>query len=217
MSVTLECRRTGQHRELQVQRWHEPATADELRLLEGLTPPVLDVGCGPGRIAAALAARGVPSLGIDVAPEAIRHASALGAAVLHRSVFSALPGEGRWSTVLLLDGNVGIGGDPGRLLNRCADLAGEGGHLVVEVDPPGYQSSVTEVRIVAEGSEPGPWFPWATVSASGLASVTTGVGVDIDEVFELAGRYFARMRVCSSLIRVQRSAAILVGSNGTGQ
>ena len=35
-------------------------------------------------------------------------------------MFEPLPGEGRWGTVLLLDGNVGIGGDPVALLERAA-------------------------------------------------------------------------------------------------
>ena len=35
-----------------------------------------------------------------------------GATVLQRDIFGPLPGEGRWGTALLFDGNVGIGGDP---------------------------------------------------------------------------------------------------------
>ncbi len=195
MSIVLECRRTGGHRELPVQRWHEPATSDELALLERVSPPVLDVGCGPGRIAAALAERGIPSLGIDVAPEAIRHATSLGAAVLHRSVFAPVPGEGRWSTVLLLDGNVGIGGDPAGLLARCAQLAVEGGHLLVEVDPAEVPTSLTEVRILSEGSEPGPWFPWATVSVRDIGALAADAGASLEGVVEHGGRLHAELRV----------------------
>ena len=40
----------------------------------------------------------------------------LGGPALRRSVFDPLPGEGRWGTALLLDGNIGIGGDPRALL-----------------------------------------------------------------------------------------------------
>jgi len=41
---------------------------------------------------------------------------------VRRSVFDALPAEGRWHTALLADGNVGIGGDPIRLLSRLRGL-----------------------------------------------------------------------------------------------
>ena len=37
-------------------RWHGPITAAEQQLLGRLTGPVLDVGCGPGRIVVGLAA-----------------------------------------------------------------------------------------------------------------------------------------------------------------
>lgn len=92
---------------------------DGARALRGT---VLDVGCGPGRLVAELAARGRPALGIDVSEAAVAHTARLGGQALRRSVFEPLPGEGRWDTALLLDGNVGIGGDPAALLHRMAQL-----------------------------------------------------------------------------------------------
>ena len=74
--------------------------------------PVLDVGCGPGRLVLGLAQRGTVALGVDPAPAAVALARSRGAPVLQRSVFDPLPGQGRWRTVLLADGNIGIGGDP---------------------------------------------------------------------------------------------------------
>ena len=109
--ITMERASTGDQQTLAIDAWEGPATAEDLALLEGVRPAVLDIGCGPGRIAAALAQSGLPSLGIDVSPSALTTASSLGAIVLERSVFDPLPGEGRWASVLLLDGNIGIGGD----------------------------------------------------------------------------------------------------------
>ena len=77
--------------------------------------PVLDVGCGPGRMLRAAALQGHLVLGIDVAPAAVRLARGQGLPVLLRSVFDRLPGMGRWGTALLMDGNIGIGGDPSAL------------------------------------------------------------------------------------------------------
>ena len=49
-----------------VGRWIADADAVDLRLLDRCAGPTLDLGCGPGRLAAALAGRGVPALGVDV-------------------------------------------------------------------------------------------------------------------------------------------------------
>src|SRR5262249_61510991 len=76
--------------------------------------PTLDVGSGPGRLTVALAECGIPALGIDVTPYAVHLARAAGALTLLRDVFGRVPGAGRWMTVLLADGNIGIGGEPVR-------------------------------------------------------------------------------------------------------
>ena len=104
----------GEEIELPVGRWHGPPDEVELALLDTLPDPVIDVGCGPGRIVAALGAAGRPALGVDPSPAAVAEAARRRAPVLARSVFGPLPGEGRWGTVLLIDGNIGIGGEIGR-------------------------------------------------------------------------------------------------------
>ena len=88
--------------------------------------PTLDVGCGPGRMSAHLAGRGRCVLGIDVVREAVDQTRARGVSALLRDVFAPLPGEGRWDTALLADGNIGIGGDPVALLRRVAHAARAG-------------------------------------------------------------------------------------------
>src|SRR5246500_3591227 len=108
---------------LQLSRWCGlPDTADE-ELLRHCRGPVLDVGCGPGRLTVALTERGIPALGVDISQAAVAQVRRAGAPALHRSVFDPLPAQGRWATVLLADGNIGIGGVPARLLRRCAELA----------------------------------------------------------------------------------------------
>ena len=83
--------------------------------------PTIDVGCGPGRLTEALGGLGHLVLGIDVTPEAVGHPCTGARTALRRDVFAPLPGEGRWGTALLADGNVGIGGDPVRC---CAGWPG---------------------------------------------------------------------------------------------
>ena len=56
---------------LPLERYLGPADATDEQLLDGLSGPVLDVGCGPGRHLRALAARGVFALGVDLSPVAV--------------------------------------------------------------------------------------------------------------------------------------------------
>lgn len=177
---------------LEVDRWCADASVVDRRLLIDLRGPTLDVGCGPGRLVAVLAQRGITTLGVDVSPYALHAARARGATVLERSVFERLPAEGRWANVLLLDGNVGIGGDPVRLLGRIAELLEPGGLAVVEVDPPGSDLRREAVRVQHLG-QTSAWFPWAWVGADGVAEVATPAGLAVDGTSQLGGRWFARL------------------------
>ena len=67
--------------------------------------------------------------------------------MLRRDVFARVPGEGRWSHVLLADGNIGIGGDPLRLLERAAGLLAAGGTVLVETDPEAARHWRGSVRV----------------------------------------------------------------------
>ncbi|MFJ7968796.1 class I SAM-dependent methyltransferase [Streptomyces sp. NPDC096324] len=133
---------------LEVERWCARADAVDLQVLAYCEGSVLDVGCGPGRLVAELAARGRPSLGIDVSEAAVARTVRLGGRALHRSVFEPLPGEGRWGTALLVDGNIGIGGDPAALLRRTAELLAPGGLLIAETVTGADIDERVDVRIV---------------------------------------------------------------------
>jgi SAM-dependent methyltransferase len=173
----------GEEVELPVDRWHGLPDEVELALLDTLPDPVLDVGCGPGRMVAALGAAGRPALGVDPSPAAVAEAARRRAPVLARSVFGPLPGEGRWGTVLLIDGNVGIGGDPVALLARAAGLVRPGGHVVAEVEPPGATTRTMTARLESSRGV-SPWFAWATVGADqfdrlAVAAGLRAVGLDV--------------------------------------
>jgi SAM-dependent methyltransferase len=178
--------------DLDVARWHDDADADEVELLARVPDPVLDIGCGPGRAVAALAARGRLALGIDREPRAVAAALERGATALERSVFDPLPGEGRWGAALLLDGNIGIGGDPVRLLARVHDLLAPGGCLLAEVLAPHVASEPVTVRVeVGRGQAPGPWFRWARVSARDAARLIHRAGLRCTGAERVAGdRWF---------------------------
>ncbi|MFE7106885.1 class I SAM-dependent methyltransferase [Streptomyces sp. NPDC057575] len=131
---------------LDVERRCANADAADLSALGRCEGPVPDVGCGPGRLVAELAVRGRRALGIDISETAVAHTLRLGGAALQRSVFDPLPGEGRWGTVLLLDGNIAIGGSPPLLLRRTAGLLAPGGLLIAETTPQDIDERV-QVRL----------------------------------------------------------------------
>src|SRR5204862_6941589 len=126
------------------------------------TGPTIGLGCGPGRFVADLVKRGIPALGIDQSATAIDLARRSGAPALRRDVFSPLPGMGRWHTVLLADGNVGLGGDPWRILRRAGELLRRGGQCVAEFDSDAKGIHAGWVRLESSRTI-GRWFRWASV------------------------------------------------------
>lgn len=188
---------SGEALELELGRWHDPATDEEGALLASVDGPVIDLGCGPGRLVVRLASQRVPALGVDSSPSAIALARLRGATVLQRDLFGPLPGEGRWGTVLLFDGNVGIGGDPARLLARCRQLTGGRGQVVAEVQSPGTRSRRLTAWFERDGvrSEP---FAWAVVGVDTIAEVAGSAGLKVAALDATpSGRWFARLRAAS--------------------
>lgn len=175
---------------LPVGRWGGSADPSDLRVLHHCHGPVLDVGCGPGRMSEALAVAGHPALGIDVVPEAVEQTRRRGAPALLRDVFDRVPAEGRWRTVLLADGNIGIGGDPRRLLLRVAALLGPGGRAVVDLAAPGTGVQHRTLRLVTAGLESRP-FAWTDVGPDGIEAVADGTGLRLGSRHHDGLRWFA--------------------------
>jgi glycosyltransferase A (GT-A) superfamily protein (DUF2064 family) len=149
----------------EVGRWQAPADAVDRLALSRCEGPVLDVGCGPGRIVIALAERGIPALGVDVSAQAVLLTTARGAPALQRPVQGGLPGEGRWGTVLLMDGNIGIGGAPAVLLGRCAELVRPEGLVLVEVDPDDELDDTAPIVLRSSTGRRSRPLPWARVGS----------------------------------------------------
>ncbi|MYU26690.1 methyltransferase domain-containing protein [Streptomyces sp. SID7810] len=197
---------------LEVERWCARADSVDLAVLDRCEGAVLDVGCGPGRLVAELAARGRTVLGIDVSEAAVDHAGRrLGSPpvgrrqgtgrVLQRSVFEPLPGEGGWGTVLLMDGNIGIGGDPRALLDRVARLLGPGGLLIAETAVADVDERA-EVQVV-DGTDGGAGrgaavgggaFPWARLGTPALLRYAGRAGWRTAAQWSAGGRRFVALR-----------------------
>ncbi len=181
--------------EFDVHRWLGPVDDVDQTVIARCVGPVLDVGCGPGRFVAALAERGIAALGLDIADTAVALTRELGAPALLRSVFDPAPAEGRWPTVLLMDGNIGIGGDPARLLQRVRSLLAPGGRAIVEVTEQHDDEEILTLRFSRGGQAVGPEFPWAVVGLGALVRLAGQGDYEVEESWSIDGRTFATL-VC---------------------
>ncbi|MBG6064799.1 class I SAM-dependent methyltransferase [Micromonospora ureilytica] len=182
---------------LPVRRWHGPPEPAIESIAARCTGPTIDLGCGPGRLTRALAQRGLVALGVDISAEAVRLTQGRGVVALRRDIFEPLPGEGRWAHALLIDGNIGIGGDPVGLLRRCGALIAADGTLVVEVEPPGTGLWRGQAYVLSGSSgEPevrGPAFRWARVGTDAVARTAADAGLRVADRFRLGSRWFAEL------------------------
>ena len=181
----------GSRRRLPFERWLRRAAGEEEQLLEWAVGPVLDVGCGVGRHLVALGRRGLEATGVETSARAVQIARARGVDVIEGSIFDA-PERGGWGTALLLDGNIGIGGDPERLLARIAELLRPGGTVLVELEPPRSQTRMLRLRL--EGPhDVSDWIPWAWVGTDAIGPLAAGVGLSLDDLWSTEHRWFARL------------------------
>ncbi|HEX7277070.1 MAG TPA: class I SAM-dependent methyltransferase, partial [Acidimicrobiales bacterium] len=175
-----------------------------------VTGPVIDLGCGPGRLVVSLAGDGVSVLGVDSSPAALALARQRGARVLEADVFGPLPGEGRWATCLLFDGTIGIGGDPVRLLSRCFELTGGEGRVIAEVEPPGTGWRHLVAWFERDGGR-GPAFDWAVVGADAIADIAGDAGFVVASLDRTpSGRWFADLRARDEATATATAAAARV-------
>ena len=177
-----------------VARWSADADAADLTTLDDETGPVLDIGCGPARMVRAAVDRGLTVLGLDVSPTAVAMAREAGLPVAGGSVFDPLPREGQWNLALLLDGNVGIGGDPTALLTRCAEILTATGSIVVETAPEASLDDSYEAHVVDDLGHASATFPWAEVGREALHHHAGRSGLRVAQTWSVDGRTFCRLR-----------------------
>lgn len=175
---------------LHLDDWNHQADEEDLAILDLCDGPTLDVGCGPGRLTEALGLRGHVVLGIDLTPEAVGRTVRRGGAAICRDVFAPVPGEGRWFTALLADGNVGIGGDPVALLHRLRQVLDPRGRVVVELAAPGSEPGTGWATLSARGllAEA---FPWSIVGVDDIGAIARDAGLETTGMHRFAHRWCA--------------------------
>lgn len=169
---------------------------------------VLDIGCGAGRGALYLQARGHSVLAIDNSPLAIRTARLRG--VSHARVLPITglsPGLGLFGTLLLLGNNFGLLANPERarwLLRRFRALTVSEGRIVAEILDPydttaaehlryhrwnrrrGRMAGQTRIRVRYQDLVT-PWFDYLFVSRPELRALLRGTGWRVEQFIESDG------------------------------
>jgi glycosyltransferase A (GT-A) superfamily protein (DUF2064 family) len=178
---------------MDVDRWSAAADAADEMVVARCEPPVLDLGCGPGRMLVALQRAGRTALGIDSSAAAVRTSTLRGGQALRRRIEEPIPAEGHWGTALLVDGNVGIGGDVSAVLRRCRELVRPGGLVICEADGLPDRHDRDHVVLSGGGLRSVP-LPWARIGASALAHVAASLGLFVCEEWSAGDRVFLALR-----------------------
>jgi SAM-dependent methyltransferase len=177
----------------------------ERESLKHLRGRVVDVGCGAGRVALVLQARGLDVVGVDASPLAVRAARTAGVRSTRCMDSGTLTNElGGFGSILLFGNNFGIFGTPSRarrMLTRWARQASPGTRLFAESTNPysggapivdrayywrnkarGLAPGQTKYRILYKGLV-GAWIPWIFVSQTELRETVRGTGWRITNIF----------------------------------
>ncbi len=196
-AAPLALRAGGESRPLPLGRWCGPPDRDDVAVLDRFTDGlvggsrVLDLGCGPGRHVEHLHRTGFDVLGVDTSAVAVRLTRDRGVPATCTDALGPLPRSDRaWDGVVLLDGNVGIGGDPLLLLCRVRDLLAPGSRVLVELGPLGADDRFAAT--LDDGTCVSAPFPWARLGRGpGLEAVACRADLRPVDAWDRGGTSFA--------------------------
>lgn len=147
--------------------------------------PVLDLGAGAGRAALYLQGRGLAVTAVESSPAAAEVCRRRGVLDARVGDLNEPPSDQRWGTILLLCGNLGLGGSwvgNRRLLRRLAAVAAPGALLIG--DSVNYEGR-SEIGLRIRYRElVTPWWRQRNVSAPEVADLVAGTGWTVERQIE---------------------------------
>jgi SAM-dependent methyltransferase len=143
--------------------------------------PVLDLGCGAGRSSLWLQDQGFDVTAVDFSPGAVEVCRRRGVRDVRLADVLDPPSDLAWAAVLLLCGNLGLGGSwdgSRRLLRRLATITRPDAVLIGDsVTPDG----LPDVRLrVCYRDKVTPWWPQYNIPADDLDTLVAGTGWRVD-------------------------------------
>ena len=179
---------------LEARRWCGRADDIDQLVVSRCRGPVLDLGCGPGRMVQALNEAGVAALGVDMSAIAVTVTRSRGALAMQARLTERLPAEGRWGTVLLMDGNVGIDGDVAAVLQRCRTLLMPGGWIIVEVDTRPTWHQTRRIRLTADRAQYSAELAWTRTGIAAVRWLAAPLDLLVVEEWTAGGRAFLSLQ-----------------------
>lgn len=144
--------------------------------------PVLDLGAGAGRAALYLQQRGLGVTAVDASPGAVEVCRRRGVTDARLGDVNDPPADMPWAGVLLLCGNLGLGGSwegSRHLLARLAELAAPGAVLVGDsVTPAGPAHVNLRIRYRHLVT---PWWPQYNIPFAQMATLVEGTGWQLEQ------------------------------------
>ncbi|MDH7486040.1 MAG: class I SAM-dependent methyltransferase [Anaerolineae bacterium] len=186
----------------------DPTEAAALAFARGR---VLDIGCGAGRHALALQARGHAVMGLDISPLALAVARRRGVCHTIRATITALPfAAASFDTFLLLGNNLGLAGDVEgtvAMLRQLRRLARPGGVLIANCRNPAATDDpvhlayhahnrargrpIGQVTIRVEyGGQVSPWFDLLLLTPAEVATLAERAGWQVKRLLSGARGLF---------------------------
>jgi SAM-dependent methyltransferase len=144
--------------------------------------PVLDLGAGAGRVSLWLQERGLEVTSIEASPLAAEVCRARGLRDVRVGDLNDPPGDRKWTSVLLLCGNLGLGGSYDgirRLLHRLADVCSPNAVLVGDTVDPGGGPPDVRLRIRYAGQATA-WWPQYNIPVAEIPALVDGSGWVLD-------------------------------------